>query len=90
MEVSTCIGRLMQQGCPTGLQRVRYDGVQATKTCAKMPYLMPEAWATGQGIVKGAITIIAPRTDRQRYRQRTGRDPVRCPHGHRAMGVWRI
>jgi hypothetical protein len=43
-----------------------------------------------QGIVKGAIKIIAPMTYRQRYQQSTGRDPLRGPHCQREMAVWRI
>ena len=80
VEVSTCLGRMVQQGCPTGCTRIRYDGVQATKTFAKLKCLMQEGWATGKGLVKGARKIIAPMTSRQRSRQSTGRDPLRCPH----------
>jgi hypothetical protein len=40
--------------------------------------------------VKGAVKIIAPMTYRQRYHQSTGRDPLRCPHCHGEMTVWRI
>lgn len=89
-DVSTCLGRMVQHVFPKGLKRIRYDGVQATKTFAKIKGLMREALAKVKGMVKGAIKIIAPMTYRQRYQQSTGRDPLICPHGQRAMGLWRI
>jgi hypothetical protein len=90
VEVYTFIGRMIQHVFPKGFQRVRYYGVQATKTFEKIKYMIQEALATVKGIVKGAIKIIAPMTYRQRYRQSTGRDPLRCPHCQSDMGVWRI
>jgi len=90
VDVYTFIGRMVQHVFPKGFQRVRYYGVQATKTFAQIQRLIQEALAKVQGIVKGAIKIIAPLTYRQRYQQSTGRDPLRCPHCHSAMGVWRI
>ena len=80
----------MQHVFPKGFQRIRYYGVQATKTFATLQGMIQEALAKVQGIIKGAIKIIAPMTYRQRYQQSTGRDPLRCPHCHRDMGVWRI
>ena len=90
VEVYTFIGRMVQHVFPKGFQRIRYYGVQATKTFAKLKGLIQEALAKVKGIVKGAIKIIAPLTYRQRYQQSTGRDPLRCPHCQSAMEVWRI
>ena len=81
---------MVQHVFPKGFQRVRYYGIQATKTFAKVKQMIQEALAKVKSIVKGAIKIIAPMTYRQRYQQSTGRDPLRCPHCHRAMEVWRI
>jgi hypothetical protein len=86
----TFIGRMVPHTFPKGFQRIRSDGVPATTTFATLKALMQEALAKGKGIIKGAIKIIAPLTSRQRYRQRTGRDPWRCPHCHSVMGVWRL
>jgi putative transposase len=88
--VATCIGRRVQQTMPKGLQRIRYDGVQATTTFARVKVVMQAALAQGKGVVKGAGQIIARLTYRQRYAQRTGRDPFRCPHCRGEMEVWRI
>jgi len=64
--------------------------VQATKTFAKIKGLIQEALATVKGLIRGAIQIMATRTYRQRYEQRSGRDPLICPYCQREMGVWRI
>jgi len=90
VDVYTFIGRMVQHVFPKSFQRIRSYGVQATKTFAKLKGVSQEALAKVQGIVKGAIKIIAPLTYRQRYQQSTGRDPLRCPHCQRAMGLWRI
>src|SRR6266852_5429490 len=75
---------------PKGFKRIRYDGVQATKTFAKVKVLIREAVAKVEGVVKGAIKIIARLTARQRYEQSTGRDPLRCPRCRGEMELWRI
>jgi len=88
--VYTFIGRMVQHVFAKGFQRIRYYGVQATKTFAKLKGVIQAALAKVQGFVKEAIKIIAPLTYRQRYQQSTGRDPLRCPHCQNAMDVWRI
>lgn len=90
VDVSTFIGRMVPQVFPQGFPRVRYDGVQATKTFAPLKRMMHAALAQGQGSLTGAITLIAPVTSRQRDQQRTGRDPLRCPHCHAERGLWKI
>jgi hypothetical protein len=49
-----------------------------------------EALAQVEGVVKGAVTILARLTSRQRYEQSTGREPVSWPHGQGEMGGWRL
>ena len=90
VEVDTFIGRMVQHTLPKGFKRIRYYGVQATRTFAKVKVLIREALAKAEGVVKGAVKIIARLTYRQRYQQSTGRDPLRCPHCRGEMGVWRI
>ena len=90
VEVDTFIGRMVQHTVPKGCKRIRYDGVQATKTFAQVKGVMQAALAKVEGVVKGAVQIIARLTSRQRYEQSTGRDPLICPHCRGAMGVWRI
>ena len=88
--VETFIGRMIQHTMPKGFKRIRYYGVQATKTFAKVKGVIHAALAKVEGVVKGAVKIIARLTYRQRYEQSTGRDPLRCPHCQGEMEVWRI
>ena len=88
--VDLFIGRMGQHVLPQGCKRVRYDGVQATKTFAKVKAVIQAALAKIEGLVKGAVKIIARLTYRQRYEQSTGRDPCRCPHCRGEMALWRI
>jgi hypothetical protein len=90
VDVDTFIGRMIQHTRPKGFKRIRYYGVQATKTFAKMKGVIHAALAKVIGVVKGAVKIIARLTYRQRYEQSTGRDPLRCPHCQREMELWRI
>ena len=90
VDVYTFVGRMVPQVFPKGFQRVRYDGVQATKTFAPLKRMIHDALAKVKGIITGAIKIIAPVTYRQRYQQSTGRDPLRCPHCHAEMGIGKI
>ena len=88
--VETFIGRMVQHTMPKGFKRIRYYGVQATKTFAKVKVAIQAALAKVEGVIKGAVKIIARLTYRQRYEQSTGRDPLICPHCRSEMGVWRI
>ena len=88
--VDTFIGRMVQHTLPKGFKRIRYYGVQATKTFAKVKGVIRAALAKVEGVVQGAVKIIARLTYRQRYAQSTGREPCICPHCGHAMGVWRI
>ena len=90
VDVDTFIGRMVQHTMPKGFKRIRYDGVQATKTFAKVKVVIQAALAKVEGVVKGAVKIIARLTYRQRYEKSTGRDPLRCPHCRGEMGLWRI
>jgi hypothetical protein len=90
VDVLTFIGRMIQHTLPKGFQRIRYYGVQATKTCATVKGVMQAALAKVEGVVKGAVQIIARLTYRERCEKGTGQDPLRCPHCHSEMGRWRI
>jgi Putative transposase len=86
VEVATFMGRLVPHTGAKGCKRLRYDGVQATKTCAQGKVVLQAALAKGAGVVKGAGPSIARLTSRQRYAQRTGRAPLLCPPCRSAMG----
>ena len=80
----------MQHTLPKGFKRIRYYGVQATKTFAKVRGAIQAALAKVPSVVQGAVKIITRLTYRQRYEQSTGRDPFQCPHCQREMAVWCI
>src|SRR4030095_11313390 len=63
------IGRMVQHTMPKGLKRIRYYGVQATKTFTKVNVMIQAALANVEGVVKGAIKIVARLPYRQRYEQ---------------------
>jgi Putative transposase/Transposase zinc-binding domain len=88
--VDTFIGRMVQHTIAKGFKRIRYYGVQATKTFAKVKEVIQAALAKVEEVVKGAVKIIVRLTYRQRYEQSTGRDPFRCPHCQREMELWYI
>jgi Putative transposase/Transposase zinc-binding domain len=90
VDVYTFIGRMIQQVFPKGFKRIRYYGVQATKTFEKIKVMIGQALAKVEGIVKGAIKVIAGKSYRERYQQSTGRDPLICPHCQQEMGVWKV
>ncbi len=69
--VDTFIGRMVQHTMPKGFKRIRYYGVQAPKTFAKVKGVIRAALAKVEGVVKGAVKIIARLTYRQRYEQKT-------------------
>jgi putative transposase len=90
VDVATFIGRMVQHTLPKGFKRIRYYGVQATKTFAKVKVIIQAALAKVEGVIKGAVKIIARLTYRQRYAQSTGRDPFRCLHCQGEMELWYI
>ncbi len=90
VEVATFIGRMVQHTVAKGCKRIRSYGVQATKTFAKVKGMLHAALAKVEGVVQGAVQIIARLTYRQRYEKSTGRDPFMCPHCRGEMGVWRL
>ena len=90
VDVDTFIGRMVQHTMPKGFKRIRYYGVQASKTFAKVKMVIQTALAKVEGVVQGAVQIIVRLTYRQRYEKSTGRDPFMCPHCRGEMGVWRM
>jgi hypothetical protein len=66
VDVLTFIGRRGQPTLPQGCTRSRYDGVPATQPCAQVQVLMREALAQGEGVVQGAVQILARLPSRQR------------------------
>jgi hypothetical protein len=55
----TQVGRMVQHTVPKGFKHIRYYGVQATKTFAKVKVMIQVALAKAEGVVKGAVQSIA-------------------------------
>ena len=55
-----------------------------------MKVAIQAALAKVEGVIKGAVQIIARLTYRQRYEQSMGRDPCICQYCRRELEVWRI
>ncbi len=90
VDVHTFIGRMIQHVFPKGFQRIRYYGVQATKTFEKVKAIIQKALSAVKGVVKGAIKIIEEKNYRARYRDSFGKDPFKCIHCGEEMVLWTI
>jgi putative transposase len=66
VDVATCMGRMVPHTMRKGCTRMRSYGVQATKTCTKVKVAMQAALAKVEGVVKGAVQLMARMTYRQR------------------------
>lgn len=90
VDVYTFIGRMIQHVFPKGFQRIRYYGVQATKTFEKVKGIIKDALLTVKRVVKGAIRIIEEKNYRERYWESFGKDPFKCTHCGGEMVIWTI
>ena len=90
VDVYTFIGRMVEHIFPKGFQRVRYYGLQATRTFLKWKEVIKEGLKRIGRIVKGAYQVVEKKTYRQRYKEVSGRDPMVCRYCGGEMDVWRI
>ena len=90
VDVQTFIGRMIQHVFPKGFQRIRYYGVQATKTIEKVKGMIQKALSRVKRVVKGAIKIIDKKNYRERYREGSGKDPFICTHCGEEMDILTI
>jgi len=78
IDVLTFIGRMVQHILPKGFQRVRYYGLQATKTCKKWCKKIREGLNTIGRVVRGAYQVVTGKRYRTRFQDLSGRDPLTC------------
>ena len=90
VDVYTFIGRMVEHIFPKGFQRVRYYGLQATKTFSKWKEAIKKGLKRIGRIVKGAYQVVEKKTYRQRYKEASGRDPLVCRYCGGEMDIWRI
>jgi hypothetical protein len=84
------IGRMVQHILPMGFKRIRYYGVQATKTFEKIKDVVKEALSKVKKVVKCAVKIIDKKYFRERYKESTGRDPLICRNCGKELELWSI
>jgi len=90
VEVFTFIGRMVQHILPKGFQRVRYFGLQATKTFRKWAKAIRKGLQRIGRVVKGAYQVVRSKNYRERYKGISGQDPMICRYCGREMDLWKI
>ncbi|MBC8554312.1 MAG: transposase [Candidatus Brocadiales bacterium] len=90
VDVYTFIGRMIQHVFPKGFQRIRYYGVQATKTFEKIKGIIQKSLLKVKRVVKSAVKIIEEKSYRERYWESFDKDPFRCIHCGGEMVIWTI
>ena len=88
--VYTFIGRMVQHIMPKGFQRVRYYGLEATKTYKKWSEVIQKGIKRIGRIVKGAYQIVKRKKYRERYQEISGKDPMICQYCEAEMELMEI
>ena len=88
--VMTFIGRMVQHILPKGFQRIRYYGLQSTRTFQKWVKAIKEGLLKIGRKLKGTYQIVAVKRYRERYAEVSGRDPLRCQYCGHVMVLWRL
>lgn len=89
VDVMTFIGRMVQHILPKGFQRIRYYGLQATKTFNKWVKVIREGLKKAGRVIKGVYEVIRAKSYRERYREISGRDPMICRYCGHEMELWK-
>jgi len=90
VDVLTFIGRMVQHIQPKGFQRIRYYGLQATKTFKKWVEAIKVGLRRIGRIVKGVYEVVKCKGYRERYLAMSGRDPFVCRNCGCEMDLWRV
>ncbi len=90
VDVFTFIGRMVQHILPKWFQRVRYYGLEATKTFKKWSEVIREGVKNLGRLVKGAYKVIGKKRYRERYKDMNGCDPMICSYCEREMDLLKI
>ena len=88
--VDVFIGRMVQHIMPKGFQRVRYYGLQATKTFKKWADVISKGIQAIGRVIKGTYRIIRVKKYRERYIELSSRDPLLCSYCGNEMILWAI
>ena len=88
--VYTFIGRMVQHIMPKGFQRVRYYGLEATRTYKKWSEVIQNGIKRIGRVIKGAYQIVKQKKYRARYKEISGIDPMRCQYCKSEMELMSI
>jgi len=75
---------------PKGFQRIRYYGLQATKTMQKWSEAIRRGLKKAGRVIKGVYEVVASKNYRKRYKEISGKDPLICRFCGREMDLWKI
>ena len=84
------IGRMVQHIAPKGFHRVRYYGLQATKTLKKWKEAIEEGLRKVGRFFRAAFTFQQKNDYRSRYKEVTFFDPLICPECGAIMQLYRM
>lgn len=82
------VGRMVQHILPKGFKRIRYYGIQATKTFAIWKDIIKESFKNRNESAEGAYEIVKSKNYRERYKNGSGKDPFICSHCGGEMVLW--
>lgn len=85
VDVFTFIGRMVQHILPKGFQRVRYYGLQATKTFFRWRDQIMRGISRVKGTIEGVYEVVKRVYYRARYEDCSGLDPLLCPYCGKEM-----
>jgi len=90
VEVLTFIGRMAQHIMPKNFHRVRYYGLESTKSFMKWAEVIRQGIKKLGKVVKGAYEIVTRKNYRERYKKISGHDPMKCRYCGGRMELWKI
>jgi len=90
VDVDVFIGRMVQHIMPKGFQRLRYYGLQATKTFKKWSEVIRQGMRAMGRAVKGTYQIVKVKKYRERYIEVSGQDPLLCRYCGHEMVLWKL
>lgn len=90
VSAETFIGRMIQHLLPKGFQRIRYYGLQATKTFSQWCDVIKEGLRKIGKVIKDAYQIVTLQNYRSRHTESFGKDPFVCSHCSNAMELWYV
>jgi hypothetical protein len=90
VDVYTFMGRMVQHILPKGYQRVRYYGLESTRSFSKWGEIIRAGLKCIGRTIKGAYQVLANKRYRERYLEISGHDPLICKYCGKEMEISRI